>query len=115
MESQARRRLHAVQCHLLPAYPTSNDPHSLVQPNFTAGKFVQGTPPFLYPYICVCVNLDFYVVLMRFKRINSWAMEAQCDQMNFGAVVEILAAVFHSFCKLVIVIFRPRFSVALED
>ncbi|KAG6646024.1 long chain acyl-CoA synthetase 7, peroxisomal-like [Carya illinoinensis] len=42
MESQARRRLHAVQCHLLPAYPTSNDPHSLVQPNFTAGKFVQG-------------------------------------------------------------------------
>jgi len=40
MESPAQRRLHAIQCHLLPA---SDDPQSLVQANLTAGEFVHGT------------------------------------------------------------------------
>ncbi|KAE8010201.1 hypothetical protein FH972_006591 [Carpinus fangiana] len=39
MESPAQRRLHAIQCHLL---PTSDDSHSLVQANLTAGEFVHG-------------------------------------------------------------------------
>ncbi|KAB1202267.1 Long chain acyl-CoA synthetase 7, peroxisomal [Morella rubra] len=41
MESPAQRRLHAIQCHLYPS-AISNDPHSLVQANLTAGEFAHG-------------------------------------------------------------------------
>jgi long-chain acyl-CoA synthetase len=42
MESQAQRRLHAIQCHLLSSSTASDDPFSHVQPNVTAAEFFHG-------------------------------------------------------------------------
>ncbi|KAF3944260.1 hypothetical protein CMV_029252 [Castanea mollissima] len=43
LESQAHRRLHAIQCHLLPSSTASDDDSSShVQPNLTAAEFFHG-------------------------------------------------------------------------
>lgn len=43
MESQAERRLWAVQSHLLP-FPADEDERAPIQSNATAGEFLVGEP-----------------------------------------------------------------------
>ena len=63
LESQAHRRLHAIQCHLLPSSTASDDDSSShVQPNLTAAEFFHGSLSLclsLYLYVCmyVCVGV----------------------------------------------------------
>uniref|UniRef100_A0A2N9EE49 Long-chain-fatty-acid--CoA ligase n=1 Tax=Fagus sylvatica TaxID=28930 RepID=A0A2N9EE49_FAGSY len=52
MESQAQRRLHAIQCHLLSSSTASDDPFSHVQPNVTAAEFVHGSLSLFLYYVC---------------------------------------------------------------
>ena len=61
LESQAHRRLHAIQCHLLPSSTASDDDSSShVQPNLTAAEFFHGSLSLslslsTYMYVCMCV------------------------------------------------------------
>ena len=61
LESQAHRRLHAIQCHLLPSSTASDDDSSShVQPNLTAAESFHGSLSLClslstYMYVCMCV------------------------------------------------------------
>lgn len=56
MESPAQRRLQAIHSHFLPA--VTDDPHSHVHSNLTAGEFVQGTcNKYFFLYFTMFIDL----------------------------------------------------------
>ena len=72
MESQAQRRLHAIQCHLLSSSTASDDPFSHVQPNVTAAEFFHGSLSLSLLYVCMYEKqLSLRVVILRVRLVRS--------------------------------------------
>jgi hypothetical protein len=80
MESQAQRRLHAIQCHLLPSSTASDDPFSHVQPNVTAAEFFHGSLSLSLYYVCMYEKqLSLRVVILRVRLVRSLKLTDSCE------------------------------------